>query len=150
MFSNRSDSTRSGWLRMAGAGIALTAAVLLSGCAASRATPEAMAADHARVEVEGRPGIRIRVQNDQFHDLKIYIRDDQGHRSRLGTVSGYTTGVFELNAGLVGQGGRSYSLIADMIGGKGGYASELTPVNLGETAFWTVDEYRGVVVAFVG
>ncbi len=150
MLSDGSDSTGSGWLRMAGAGVALALAVLPSGCAAARPTAEGVAADRTHAVADGRPGIRVRVQNDQFHDLRIYIEDDQGHRSRLGTVTGYTTGVFDLNAGMVGQGGRSYLLIADMIGGKGRYASELTPVNLGETAFWTVDEHRVVVAAFVG
>jgi hypothetical protein len=80
---------------------------------------------------------RIRVVNQGFPDMNIYVISSGGERVRLGTSTGNTTMTFNIPDYLVAN-GASIRFLADPIGGTRAPVSNEISVQPGETVELTI------------
>jgi hypothetical protein len=80
--------------------------------------------------------VHLEVVNQHFHDMVLYLLPD-GHRRRLGMVTGLTTGSFDL-ASHPEVLSRSFRLAAQPIGSRQAYVSELISTFPGDVVVLTV------------
>ncbi len=89
----------------------------------------------------------VRVVNDNWHDITVYaVR--AGFRRRLGTVTSLTSSVFTLPQMFLIS-GDDLRLIADPIGSRGVYVSEVLVVDAGDVVEWRLWNNIGLSNIFI-
>ena len=110
------------------------------------ATVVAMLAMVAACNHTARPGrddngpqaqTRVRVENQAFLDMNVYILNDAGGRQRLGTVTGNSTQEFVIPAYIVGP-ANSVRFLCEPIGSNRAPISNSLSVQPGQTVTLTI------------
>jgi hypothetical protein len=112
---------------------ALTAAGACAQAGTSTSTGEVVPGDSIPNETFG----TLRVNNQAFNDMTIYVIEPSGQRSRLGTATGNTTTTLRIPARLLG-GARALRFQADPIGGTQAPVSQEVTVIPGEVIVLTI------------
>jgi len=127
------------------------AALALTACASGRGRPLATSGKSRQAYVpEAERVIHVQVTNNRFEELRVYVRDDQGELRNLGSVASQHRRRFKLDAGMVGQGNRTYVLLADPVGSREALRSDPLSVSPGETAYWIVGSRPELSSSYVG
>jgi hypothetical protein len=116
--------------------IVVLAALAVSACAQagpSTSTGEVVPGDSIPNETSG----TLRVDNQAFNDMTIYVIESSGQRSRIGTATGNTTTTLRIPARLLG-GARALRFQADPIGGTQAPVSQEVSVIPGEVIVLTI------------
>lgn len=116
--------------------ILLVVAVMVGGCAQAgtgTATGDVAPADTAPNVTYG----TLRVDNQAFSDMTIYVVEPSGQRSRIGTATGNSVTTLRIPARLLG-GARVLRFQADPIGGTQTPISQEITVNPGEVVELTI------------
>jgi hypothetical protein len=79
----------------------------------------------------------LRVDNQAFNDMTIYVIEQSGARSRIGTATGNTTTTLRIPNRLLG-GARTLRFQADPIGGRDAPISQEITVIPGEVVVLTI------------
>lgn len=110
------------------------------------ATIVAMLATVAACSHTARPGrddngpqldTRVRVENQAFLDMNVYVISDAGGRQRLGTVTGNTSQEFVIPAYIVGP-ANSVRFLVEPIGSNRAPISNSLSVQPGQTVTLTI------------
>lgn len=96
--------------------------------------------DRYQPRVEGRAAtedsIVLVVRSAIRGSARIYVRND-GHRTRLGRVIGGQTAAFRVPPEVI-AGARRLRIVADPVGSRGPYTSELFSVMPGDSVEWSL------------
>jgi len=82
----------------------------------------------------------VRVENQGFPDMDIYVLDQSGTRQRLGTVTGSSTQVLTIPSNLV-FGGATLRFIADPVGARRAPVSDQIAVRPGDQVVLTIPPF---------
>lgn len=116
--------------------IVVLAALAVSACAQagqSTSTGDVVPADSVPNETFG----TLRVDNQAFSDMTIYVIEPSGQRSRIGTATGNTITTLRIPSRLLG-GARALRFQADPIGGTQTPISQEVTVIPGEVVILTI------------
>jgi hypothetical protein len=80
---------------------------------------------------------RVRVENQAFLDMNVYIISDGGGRQRLGTVTGNTSQEFVIPPYIIGP-ANSIRMLVEPIGSNRASVSSSLSVQPGQTVTWTI------------
>jgi len=80
---------------------------------------------------------RVRVENQAFLDMNVYVISDGGGRNRLGTVTGNTTREFVIPAYIIGP-ANSVRFLCEPIGSNRSPVSNSLSVHPGQTVTLTI------------
>ncbi|MDQ2767577.1 MAG: hypothetical protein M3Y30_10520 [Gemmatimonadota bacterium] len=94
------------------------------------------AAKHAGDD-ELQPTTRVRVENQAFLDMNVYVISDGGARNRLGTVTGNTNQEFVIPAYIIGP-ANSVRFLVEPIGSNRTPISNSLSVQPGQTVTLTI------------
>lgn len=94
-------------------------------------------AKHARDNGELQPVTRVRVENQAFLDMNVYVLSDGGGRTRLGTVTGNTNQEFVIPAYIIGP-ANSVRFLVEPIGSSRAPISNSLSVQPGQTVTLTI------------
>lgn len=92
---------------------------------------------HVRDNGELQPVTRVRVENQAFLDMNVYVISDGGGRTRLGTVTGNTNQVFVIPDYIVGP-ANSVRFLVEPIGSNRSPISNSLSVQPGQTVTLTI------------
>lgn len=106
---------------------------MLATVAACHHTPTPGRDDNAGPQAES----RVRVENQAFLDMNVYIISSTGGRQRLGTVTGNTTQEFAIPAYIIGP-ANSVRFLCEPIGSNRAPISNSLSVQPGETVTLTI------------
>lgn len=91
----------------------------------------------ANEAVQPQPATMLRVQNQAFLDMVVYVVSQSGGRLRLGTATGSSTTTLRIPSNLL-FGTTSLRFIADPIGGAHASVSSTISVIPGDTVVMTI------------
>lgn len=111
--------------------LAAVVAILAAVAACSRS------AKHAEDSNDLNAVTRVRVENQAFLDMNIYVIGTGGNRQRLGTVTGNSTSTFVIPAYIVGP-ANSVSFLVEPIGSRRAPISNSLSVQPGQTVTLTI------------
>ena len=80
---------------------------------------------------------RVRVENQAFLDMNVYVLNDGGARTRLGTVTGNSTREFVIPAYIIGP-ANSVRFLVEPIGSNRSPISDALSVQPGQTVTLTI------------
>lgn len=83
------------------------------------------------------PETRVRVENQAFLDMNVYVLSDAGGRQRLGTVTGNTNQEFVIPAYIIGP-ANSVRFLVEPIGSTRAPISNSLSVQPGQTVTLTI------------
>jgi len=83
------------------------------------------------------PETRVRVENQAFLDMNVYVISDGGGRQRLGTVTGNTSQEFVIPAYIIGP-ANSVRFLVEPIGSNRAPISNSLSVQPGQTVTLTI------------
>jgi hypothetical protein len=83
------------------------------------------------------PETRVRVENQAFLDMNVYVLSTTGGRTRLGTVTGNTTQEFVIPAYIIGP-ANSIRMLTEPIGSSRAGVSSSLSVQPGQTVTLTI------------
>lgn len=94
-------------------------------------------AKHARDNGQLEQVTRVRVENQAFLDMNVYVLSDGGGRTRLGTVTGNTNQEFVIPAYIIGP-ANSVRFLVEPIGSSRAPISNSLSVQPGQTVTLTI------------
>ena len=115
----------------------VAAAVLATACAKAATSTSTGTLDPAADSVPDATYGTLRVDNQAFNDMTIYVIEQSGARSRIGTATGNTTTTLRIPNRLLG-GARTLRFQADPIGGRDAPISQEITVIPGEVVVLTI------------
>lgn len=110
---------------------------LLAACASNPAPAPAPANEPNAAPGENEPKTVVRVENDNFLDMTIYVRSTGGAERRLGQVTGHSVATFTIPKDFV-FGASSLQFRADPVGGRSTPFSQTISVSPGDTLRMTI------------
>ncbi|MFL5576998.1 MAG: hypothetical protein ACJ79S_13615 [Gemmatimonadaceae bacterium] len=115
----------------------LLAALLPTLVAGAAAAPMTACRSKPREAPSPNAPTTVRVENQGFPDMVIYVVDQSGTRQRLGTVTGSSTQVLMIPRNLI-FGGTTLRFIADPVGGTRAPVSDQITVQPGDQVTLTI------------
>lgn len=113
------------------AALAVTALLFAAGCALTGSGPGTQSDSRSADEP-----VTATVINDSYYNLSVFVGNDT-RRDRLGRVSSFGSGTFQIPKSMVWQGGE-IRLFADPVGDTFLYRSVPVVVKPGQVVEWTV------------